>query len=569
MLNEDTRLLLARCRRGDAEAQSELLRAIQPRLYFYCLKMLKDERRAQDTERKIFCEVLNGLSELKNDEDFPLRTVSTAARLCRAAARNATPEQADSAPFIDGPAQVLPDKALDSEENRRLTAALTAALPDVQRECVLMYYYLEMSISEIAAALAISESAVKTRLGGAQSAIEHGVRERETADPALRGVSLLPFLRHFLCRDAELTELDTQTAAKLVQTALASVEKKAAACEKAAARSAARDAAKKAGKSPLLLLLAKHRHETFAASFALVLCSAALIAWGTQPKIENVPDETASAEIEAQTGDDSFSNPWANTETDTEDAEEGVVLTVHHRVLAARSCPLVTYVSAYDRATGDAIPENELEWSVSRRSLLRFNPDDGSVSIPGDPLGEQVSTGTVELTVKWGKYTDTAVFDLVEQHENAILDRTSITLPANTETTAVPTKIDITQDGVIILRQIFSGSEFYFDKATQSTVMTDQSYTDEIESVEWIVDDPSIAEAVPQVSPNGKTFYCTFRTYQPGQTCLTCRVTRTDGSTAYQYCDITVAEPTEEQQTADSMQTDETAPVSPDAAAAE
>ena len=115
MLNEDTRLLLARCRRGDAEAQSELLRAIQPRLYFYCLKMLKDERRAQDTERKIFCEVLNGLSELKNDEDFPLRTVSTAARLCRAAARNAAPEQADSAPFIDGPVQILPDKALDSE----------------------------------------------------------------------------------------------------------------------------------------------------------------------------------------------------------------------------------------------------------------------------------------------------------------------------------------------------------------------------------------------------------------------------------------------------------------------
>ena len=99
MLNEDTRLLLARCRRGDAEAQSELLRAIQPRLYFYCLKMLKDERRAQETERKIFCEVLNGLSELKNDEDFPLRTVSTAARLCRAAARNAAPEQADSAPL--------------------------------------------------------------------------------------------------------------------------------------------------------------------------------------------------------------------------------------------------------------------------------------------------------------------------------------------------------------------------------------------------------------------------------------------------------------------------------------
>ena len=67
---------------------------------------------------------------------------------------------------------------------------------------------------------------------------------------------------------------------------------------------------------------------------------------------------------------------------------------------------------------------------------------------------------------------------------------------------------------------------------------------------------------------NGKTYYCTFRTYRPGETCLTCRVTRTDGSTAYQYCDITVVEPTEEQQTDDSALASpaETAPESPDAA---
>ena len=50
MLNEDTRRLLARCRKGDAEAQEELLRAVQPRIYYYCLKMLKDVRRAAETE---------------------------------------------------------------------------------------------------------------------------------------------------------------------------------------------------------------------------------------------------------------------------------------------------------------------------------------------------------------------------------------------------------------------------------------------------------------------------------------------------------------------------------------
>ena len=569
MLNEDTRRLLARCRKGDAEAQEELLRAVQPRIYYYCLKMLKDPRRAAETERKIFCELLSGLGALKNDDDFPLWAVSTAARLCRAASKGSAGTPAESAPFMEGPAQVLPDSVLDSNENRRLAAELTASLPDVQRECVLMYYYLEMSVSEIASALHITESAVKTRLGGAQSMFEHGFHAHRSRDLALSGVSLLPFLRHFLCRDAEASELDAQAVTRLVQSALENAGRKAASAEKAAARTAALDAAKKAGKSPLLVFLSGHRHETFAAVFALVLCAAALIGWISHPQIENTPDDTASAQTDTQSEDSSFVNPWTSTDSSEDEPEQGVELTVHHRVLAARSCALVTYVSAYDRATGDAIPASELEWSVSRRSMLRFDPDDGTVSIPGDPLGEKVSTGTVELTVKWGKYTDTAVFDLVEPHENAILDRNTITLPAYTETTAVPTSIDTTQDGVIVLRQIFSGSEFYFDKATQSTVMTDQSYTDEIESVEWIVDDPSIAEAVPQVSPNGKTFYCTFRTYQPGQTCLTCRVTRTDGSTAYQYCDITVVEPTEEQQTADSTQTDETAPVSPDAAAAE
>ena len=375
MLNEDTRRLLARCRKGDAEAQEELLRAVQPRIYYYCLKMLKDARRAAETERKIFCELLSGLGALKNDDDFPLWAVSTAARLCRAASKGSTGTPAESAPFMEGPAQVLPDSVLDSNENRRLAAELTASLPDVQRECVLMYYYLEMSVSEIASALHITESAVKTRLGGAQSTFVHGFHAHRSRDLALSGVSLLPFLRHFLCRDAEASELDAQAVTRLVQSALENAGRKAASAEKAAAR----DAAKKAGKSPLLVFLSGHRHETFAAVFALVLCAAALIGWISHPQIENTPDDTASAQTDTQSEDSSFVNPWTSTDSSEDEPEQGVELTVHHRVLAARSCALVTYVSAYDRATGDAIPASELEWSVSRRSMLRFDPDDGTV----------------------------------------------------------------------------------------------------------------------------------------------------------------------------------------------
>lgn len=126
-------------------------------------------------------------------------------------------------------------------------------------------------------------------------------------------MSLLPFLRHFLCRDAEASELDAQAVTRLVQSALENAGRKAASAEKAAARDAARDAAKKAGKPPLLVFLSGHRHETFAAVFALVLCAAALIGWISHPQIENTPDDTASAQTDTQSEDSSFVNPWTST----------------------------------------------------------------------------------------------------------------------------------------------------------------------------------------------------------------------------------------------------------------
>ena len=60
------------------------------------------------------------------------------------------------------------------------------------------------------------------------------------------------------------------------------------------------------------------------------------------------------------------------------------------------------------------------------------------------------------------------------------------------------------------------------------------TYYDTIEKVEWIVDDPSIVEAIPHISDSGE-YCCTFKTLA-----LTCKVTRTGGLIAHQYCDIEV-----------------------------
>lgn len=79
--------------------------------------------------------------------------------------------------FEDIDEQKAQEKALDNDETRRMIMDLIDALPDARRECVLLYYYEEMSVKDIAATLNVSENTVKSRLNYARKAIRIGVED--------------------------------------------------------------------------------------------------------------------------------------------------------------------------------------------------------------------------------------------------------------------------------------------------------------------------------------------------------------------------------------------------------
>ena len=74
---------------------------------------------------------------------------------------------------------LVPDKALDNEETRRMILGLVDDLPPEQRMSVLFYYYDEMSVKQIAEAMDTSEGTVKSRLNYARKSIKAGVEEYE------------------------------------------------------------------------------------------------------------------------------------------------------------------------------------------------------------------------------------------------------------------------------------------------------------------------------------------------------------------------------------------------------
>ena len=228
--------VIRRCLSGDQQAQEELVLAAQNRVYYHCRKMLKHEEDALDATQEILISMLTRLDRLQDPEAFWGWLSAMTANHCRnvltRGRREAQiPEDDEGNSLLDAfeslDEQTVPDKALDNDETRRMIVELVDHLPPPQRQCVLMFYYEEMSVKDIAAALETSEGTVKSRLNYARKAIKSGVDAY--AAQGVKLYSALPFLVYFLQRDAGIGGLSASAAEALARSVLAGAAGTAAA----------------------------------------------------------------------------------------------------------------------------------------------------------------------------------------------------------------------------------------------------------------------------------------------------------------------------------------------------
>ena len=228
--------VIRRCLSGDQQAQEELVLAAQNRVYYHCRKMLKHEEDALDATQEILISMLTRLDRLQDPEAFWGWLSAMTANHCRnvltRGRREAQiPEDDEGNSLLDAfeslDEQTVPDKALDNDETRRMIVELVDQLPPPQRQCVLMFYYEEMSVKDIAAALETSEGTVKSRLNYARKAIKSG--EDAYAAQGVKLYSALPFLVYFLQRDAGIGGLSASAAEALARSVLAGAAGTAAA----------------------------------------------------------------------------------------------------------------------------------------------------------------------------------------------------------------------------------------------------------------------------------------------------------------------------------------------------
>ncbi|WP_298485961.1 sigma-70 family RNA polymerase sigma factor [uncultured Ruminococcus sp.] len=177
--------LVQKARQGDKKAQEGLYLATNSAAYFVAMKITKDEEESLDIVSDSYIKAFASLDKLENDEKFPAWFNQIVANRCRDYLKKAKPMHLsdmteDGEDFeledIDGE---IPDELLENKDVIECVRRVVERLPEEQRMCVILRYYDEMSLQEIADTLEVSLGTVKSRLSRASKKMRDEIERLE------------------------------------------------------------------------------------------------------------------------------------------------------------------------------------------------------------------------------------------------------------------------------------------------------------------------------------------------------------------------------------------------------
>ena len=190
--------LVSSAKRGNKKSFDKLYELTHNDVWYNCLSLLKDEENAKDIMQETYITAFLKLDTLKDEEKFCGWLTAIATNKSKNKLKGKVEYQIDDEVLIaktETDELMLPEEYINKAEKRKvLLQIIEDTLSFNQYQTVLMFYFDEMSISEIAQALEISEGTVKSRLNSSRAKMKTEIEDYENkSGDRLHGVVFVPF----------------------------------------------------------------------------------------------------------------------------------------------------------------------------------------------------------------------------------------------------------------------------------------------------------------------------------------------------------------------------------------
>ena len=200
--------LVLSAKNGNKKAFDKLYELTHNDVWYNCLSLLKDEENAKDIMQETYITAFLKLDTLKDEEKFCGWIISITVNKCKNKLKGKVEYQIDDEVLIteaETDELMLPEEYITKTEKRKvLLQIMEDTLSFNQYQTVLMFYFDEMSISEIAQGLEISEGTVKSRLNSSRAKMKTAIEDYEKkSGDKLHGVVVVPFFTTIFKEEAK------------------------------------------------------------------------------------------------------------------------------------------------------------------------------------------------------------------------------------------------------------------------------------------------------------------------------------------------------------------------------
>lgn len=200
--------LVLSAKNGNKKAFDKLYELTHNDVWYNCLSLLKDEENAKDIMQETYITAFLKLDTLNDEQKFCGWIISIAVNKCKNKLKGKVEYRIDDEVLIteaETDELMLPEEYITKTEKRKvLLQIMEDTLSFNQYQTVLMFYFDEMSISEIAQGLEISEGTVKSRLNSSRAKMKTAIEDYENkSGDKLHGVVVVPFFTTIFKEEAK------------------------------------------------------------------------------------------------------------------------------------------------------------------------------------------------------------------------------------------------------------------------------------------------------------------------------------------------------------------------------